>query len=217
MPDRSALLERLQPGPLGTPPFLLRNSIGRHSGGVLPVLFVSGPSGAGKSTTARAWADVQTVPTACIDVDALRFLVRSGRARPDIGWNDEAAVQWESACRIAASAAAIHCNNGARVVIEVFAPPAPAGTPGLPAWDELLTGLDVVVVHLMPDVETCLRHNSERAGEARLDPAAIRKNHNAYAWCIDATQPANVIDTTGMSVKRVVEALDAVLARERFD
>ncbi len=182
--------------------------MGRVSG----VLFLTGPCGAGKSTTARAWADAQTVPTVCIDVDALRLLVRTGRARPELEWDSEASRQWESACRIAVAAAAIHRANGAQVVIEVYAPPAPPGTPGLPSWDELLIDLEAVVVHLMPSLDACLARNAERTGEARIDRLAVRRNYEDYAWCIDATKPANVIDTTNLSVSEVVESLGAVQA-----
>lgn len=151
------------------------------------------------------------MPTAVIDMDVLRSFVRSGRARPDVAWDDEAERQWRLAMRQTAGLARSYIEAGFVCVIDVYAPPSEEAD----EWDELLDGVEVAKVYLSPTYETCARRNNERVGERRLDESALRHNFDTHSWCLEQRQPAATIDNTALTIEETVEAIDRLLTGSR--
>jgi adenylylsulfate kinase-like enzyme len=175
------------------------------------VLVLTGPSGSGKSTTARAWADAQPVPTACINLDEVRWFVRAGRARPDKEWGDDAERQWMLAVRLCSQMARTYVEHGMRCVIDVYAPPMTQLDP----WTKELVGLDVRSVYLLPPFAVCQARNGERVGEGQLDEEPLARNYEEFAWCVEQKQPEHVIDNAGMSIAEAVQAVERAIATSR--
>lgn len=168
------------------------------------VLLLTGPSGAGKSTVARAWADSRHAPTAWIDMDAIRSLVRSGRSRPEVAWDAEAVHQWRLAIRQSALLARTFSDADITSVIDVYAPPSREPN----EWDRELDGLDVRTVHLFPSFETCRERDRGRVDP--LDESTHRRNYDDYSWSLDDARPGKVITNDSLSIT------DTVLAIERL-
>jgi adenylylsulfate kinase-like enzyme len=174
-----------------------------------PVLLLSGPSGSGKSTTARPWADTRTETTAWIDCDAVRGFIRAGYARPDVSFDDEAERQWMLAARLSAQMARAYIGEGFRCVLDVYAPPMEEPD----VWDQQLVDLTVVRVHLLPTLDVCRQRNAQRSGWARLADEALDGNYSGYAWCVDHSSSAHVIDNTELSIEDTVTAVEQIVTR----
>lgn len=170
------------------------------------VLLLSGPSGSGKSTAALAWADSRLQPSAAIDMDVVRHFMRVGRARPDDGWDTEAARQWHCAMVQTAMVARSHLEDGLLCVVDAYAPPSESEE-----WDRLLSGLDIRKVHLDPSYEECRRRNGHRRGDGRLGEDALRHNFETHPWCLEQRRPTAVIDNTTLSVVETVAEIDRLL------
>ena len=169
------------------------------------VLLLTGPSGAGKSTIARAWAESRPATTACIDMDAIRALVRSGRSRPDFAWDEEADRQWRLAIRQSAVLARTFIEADIASVIDVYAPPTREPND----WDRELAGLDVRTVHLFPAFETCRERDRGRA--APLHENTHRRNYDDYAWSIDNARPKSIVTNDSLTVAETVRVIDGLI------
>jgi adenylylsulfate kinase-like enzyme len=92
------------------------------------VVFFTGPPAAGKSTIAAAWASSRATPTAHIDHDQARFLLRSGYvsrtdAHADPALREAGERQWLLAAAVCESMAATYVAWGVDVAVSAFRPP----------------------------------------------------------------------------------------------
>lgn len=169
-------------------------------------VLLTGPAGSGKSTAAAAWAAQGTEPRALLDVDELRALIKAGFAHPEHGWTDETERQWTIGTNLCAAIARVYKANGISAIIDVYAPPWP-GDP----WSTLIDELDGTVVTLLPTVEVGLARNTARARQPFLLDADLRANYHGFAECVALHPPDHLIDTSTLTVDKVVDHIQAIL------
>ena len=169
------------------------------------MLLLSGPAAAGKTTVARAWADLQPGMAAMVSHDAVRDWIRPARDSSS-PWDENAAQRWALAARMAAAAAAACLHSGIAVVLDVYAPPALVPGDAVD-WRHMLTGMPMIEVYLLPTFTACQARNAGRSVADRMALAALRQNYADFEWCVAATKPRNVLDTTSLTVQETVSTL----------
>jgi adenylylsulfate kinase-like enzyme len=172
-------------------------------------LLLSGPAAAGKTTVACAWADIRPEMTAVVCHDAVREWIKPPQSRTG-AWDDDAERRWTLAARMAAAAAAASIHGGIAVVLDVYAPPVPVPGDAID-WRHVLTGLPMIEVYLLPTFAACQERNAGRGAADRMTVAALRQNYADFEWCVTATKPRNVLDSTSMTVQETVSAVTEIV------
>ncbi len=177
------------------------------------VVFFTGPTGAGKSTVAAAWAASRSIPTAQVDHDQARFLLRSGyisrtaaHANPSL--REQADRQWLLAAAVCESIAATYIAWGCDIAVSAF---RPAGH-WKGCWAQL-DRMDPLIIVLLPTVETLLARDAQRTGRSHTGEASVRRAlmYDWEAWRKE--HRAYVIDNSQLSVEHVVVLVEDEIGR----
>jgi chloramphenicol 3-O-phosphotransferase len=175
------------------------------------VVFFTGPAAAGKSTVAAAWAASRATPTAHIDHDQARFLIRGGyvsrsAAHVDPSLREEAERQWLLAAAVCESMAATYVAWQTDMAVSAFRPPG--------RWKgcwEQLDALDPLIVVLLAPVEVLIARDAQRSGRQHVGEASVRRGLT-YDWDAWHDDPrALVIDSGGLCVADAVVAVEAAV------
>lgn len=145
-----------------------------------------------------------------ISHDAVREWIRPAR-NPTRPCDENAKRRWTLAARMAAAAVAASIDGGIVAVLDVYAPPVPVPGDAVD-WRHMLTGLPVIEVYLLPSFEACQARNAGRGAADRMALAALRQNYADFEWCVTATKPRNVLDTTSMTVQETVSAVTKIVS-----
>ena len=62
-----------------------------------------------------------------------------------------------------------------------------------------------------PTFAACQARNAGRGVTDRMVPAALRHHYADFEWCVAATKPRNVLDTTSMTVQETVSVLTEIV------
>ncbi len=177
------------------------------------VVFFTGPTGAGKSTVAAAWAASRSIPTAQVDHDQARFLLRSGyisrtaaHANPSL--REQADRQWLLAAAVCESIAATYIAWGCDIAVSAFRPPGHWNG----CWAQL-DRMDPLIIVLLPTVETLLARDAQRTGRSHTGEASVRRalGYDWAAWRKE--HRAYVIDNSQLSVEHVVVLVEDEIGR----
>jgi len=141
--------------------------------------------------------------------DAVRDWIRPARDS-NSPWDENAAQRWALAARMAAAAAAACLHGGIAVVLDVYAPPALVPGDAVD-WRLMLTGMPMIEVYLLPTFSACQARNAGRSVADRMALAALRQNYADFEWCVAATKPRNVLDTTSLTVQETVSTLNELV------
>ncbi len=172
------------------------------------VLLITGPAGAGKTATASAWATARVQPTMQFSLDGARQFMKSGRAVPQDGWNDECQWQYELAREACAGLARLYVSRGLSCAIDdAIFPEWEAVT--YEGWAKALEGLPHTMVVLMADLETLAQRNLERDSHVLRQDTVELLHRMMLPWRDQTRFP--VIDTSSMTVDETVAAVDQVL------
>jgi chloramphenicol 3-O-phosphotransferase len=186
------------------------NAMMPHSG---QVVFFTGPAAAGKSTVAAAWAASRSTPTAHVDHDQARFLVRGGyisrsAAHADPSLRERADQQWLLAAAVCEAMATTYSAWGFDIAVSAFRPPGHWKE----CWEQLDTMRPIIIV-LLPALEVLLARDAQREGRSHVGEAGVRRGlgYDWDAWRADAR--ACVIDNSELSVEQVVGLVEAEVVR----
>jgi len=182
-------------------------------------LVITGSPCSGKSTAAAALAGnpdpTAGPPTALVDLDAVRYQVKSGFRLPMavIPPPEETLVQWQMAVDICGDMVRRYATAGYICVVDAPGIYVDGGVPWEPythaAWRQALSDVEWRLVVLQPDVELVCERAIARAGMRQPPEGILRAIHAAMEpW--RAVQGVTVIDNTDMTVDETVAALDAV-------
>jgi hypothetical protein len=174
-------------------------------------VLLTGPAGSGKSTAASLWASQGNVPRACIDVDALRLLIRAGAALPEDGWTRETQRQWNVGTDLCVAMARVYGRHDIDCIIDVYAPPTSAPAEG---WTDITAELQLRRVILFPSMEVCMERNRRRDRRPLIGEADMRRNYEDFEWCLRRTRPDHVIDNSDLTLEQTVAAIEAELAQD---
>lgn len=166
------------------------------------LLLVTGPAGAGKSKFAGAWAKSRAHPCARISPDQLWTFIKSGRADPVDGWNEETRRQHEIVLDGAAALVTRFLESSISVVVDdVVFPDWPES--GLEAWSKRLPGIDLNMVVLMPSWDEVVQRNACRTGRDNLpEHMLLRIYEDMQRWRQQTEFP--VIDNGALTVEETV-------------
>jgi len=170
------------------------------------ILILSGPPGAGKTTVARAMAKASEGPAVHMHTDDFYTAIRKGFILP---WLPESHEQNTTVARAIAAAATAYAVGGYAVMLDGIVGPwfldiyrQAAGPVGV--------AIDFVV--LRPDGPTAVA----RARDREDAPIADYPLNMIEGFAdLDPYEP-HVIDTTGLSVDQVIDAIRDGQAQSRF-
>ena len=170
---------------------------------------ITGPPCAGKSTIAAALAADREEPTALVDLDAVRWQVRSGFLNPmaEIPPGDAALAQWQVAVDICGDMARRYRDVGYACVVD--APGIyPDGSIGwapyqLATWQRALDGVPWKLAVLLPSVEVVCERAAARAGFREPPAPILRAIHGLMEQWRDV-EGVTVVDATGLDVDETV-------------
>ena len=164
----------------------------------MTVICLTGAPGAGKSTIGSLLAE-RGAAGVHVQVDFFRKQVRAGYASPH-HWDDEVERQYHLARRAAAATVRIYAEVGFVVVVDDIIP-----IEVVPAWQDLLAGLDPLFVLLAPPLEVALDRNRARSVWT-VDPAIVRSLHESLARAAD--RPGwLVLDTAQLDLEAAVDLI----------
>jgi hypothetical protein len=178
------------------------------------LVFFTGPSGAGKSATAAAFVAARPTPTAFIESDQIRGIVRLGTFSAvnasETREHGRVGEYFHLGARACAALVRTYLADGIDCVVNSlrgFAPPPPwAGE-----WDEL-DELDPLFVVLFPSLDSCITRAAGRARSGETAPD-VAKSHG-FDWLAWSTHPrAHIIDTSEMTLDQVVVAVTQLVDR----
>ena len=69
----------------------------------------------------------------------------------------------------------------------------------------------MIEVYLLPTFAACEARNAGRSAADRMTLAALRQNYADFEWCVTATKPRNVLDSTSMTVQQTVSAVTEIV------
>jgi predicted kinase len=174
------------------------------------IVIVSGPPGAGKSSIARRLATGSAEPRAVhLHTDDFYAYIKKGFVAP---WRSESQAQNITVMEALAGASATYARDGYEVIAD--------GIVGPWFFDPWLKAaaahdLDLRYVVLMPDEATALARGTARTEPgAMTDPTVISTMWSHFRAF--ASDPANVLDTTGQSLEETLAAVRAGLAAGEF-
>ncbi len=130
----------------------------------------------------------------------------NGYVAPATDWGPEAERQWWLAAESCCLLARAYVREGVRVAIDAYRPPVPGDQ-----WDDLLAGVDVHHVALLPSLAVCTARNNRRNGDARLSDEALARNYSNFQWCLERNPVALILDNESISVDDSAHAIDAHL------
>ena len=189
----------------------------------IPTLVLTGTPCAGKSTAAAALvtadADDPTAgpPTALVDLDGIRYQVKSGYRLPMeiIPPPDETLVQWQVAVDICGDMARRYAAARYTCVVDAPGIYVDDAIPWEPythaAWRRALDGVDWRLVVLQPDIELVCERAVAREGVRQPPEGILRAIHAAMESWRDV-DGVTVLDTTTLTVAETVAALEDVRA-----
>jgi predicted kinase len=173
------------------------------------LLMITGPAGAGKSTAAREWAYSRNTGCAQLSLDMFRELVKSGYEDPRLGWNDETQRQLDLARSNMAAATINYLGSGFQVVIDDAVFPDWESV-SLDGWREILPGITIDLVVLMPDWNVVLERNREREQERLVPEDVLRQIYDDMSgW--RGSPGVSVIDNSTMTVREVVGEIERLV------
>jgi hypothetical protein len=182
-------------------------------------LVLTGSPCAGKSTAALALAGspdpTEGPPTALVDLDAVRYQVKSGFRLPMavIPPPEETLEQWQVAVDICGDMVRRYAAADYTCVVDAPGIYVDGGVPWEPythaAWRRALDGVDWRLVVLQPDVETVCERARARQGIRQPPEAILRAIHAAMEPWRDV-DGVTVLDNTNMTVGDTVAALETL-------
>jgi predicted kinase len=174
------------------------------------IVSVSGPPGAGKSSIARRLATGSAEPRAVhLHTDDFYAYIKKGFVAP---WRPESQSQNITVMNALAGAAATYAKDGYEVVADGI-----VGPWFFDPWRAAATAhdLDLRYILLMPDEATAVARGTARTEPgAMTDETVIRTMWGHFTTF--ASDPANVLDTTGQSVEETYAAVQTGLAAGAF-
>jgi chloramphenicol 3-O-phosphotransferase len=187
-----------------------------------PTLVLTGSPCAGKSTVARALAaspdPTEGPPTALVDLDGVRYQVKSGFRLPMavIPPPDDTLVQWQLAVDICGDMARRYAKASYTCVVDAPGIYVDGGVPWEPythaAWRRALSGVEWMLVVLQPDVELICERAVQRQGVRQPPEAILRAIHAAMEGWRDVAG-VTVLDTTTLTVEETAAALEELRDR----
>lgn len=165
------------------------------------ILLVTGPAGAGKTTACRLLAETGEGTWAFVAQDDIRQFVKAGYMRGELDWTEETHRQWNVSTNILGKIAREYQAQGINCVIECFAPIGRYSQ-----WVDAFHGVDYTLIILMTDVDTAIKRNAMRRGEARLRDDQIREFHGWFEGFHKISE-AHFIDTTTSSPKTIAQSM----------
>lgn len=176
-------------------------------------LLITGPAGAGKSAAADHWATRQTHPTAHIDVDDVRELLKSGLADPRDGWSPATARQYTIARANCADMARRYVAEGITCVITDAIFPLWESV-NYTGWSEALGETPHEMIVLLPSYEAVAARNARRHGRRLLAPAMLATIYEMMLpWREQQRFP--VIDTSSLSIAETAQAITETCALQQ--
>ena len=187
-----------------------------------PTLVLTGCPCAGKSTAAAAITSspdpTEGPPTALVDLDNVRFQVKSGFQLPMAVIPPPEAVQrqWQLAVDICGDMARRYADADYTCVVDAPGIYVDGGVPWEPythaAWRRALDGVEWRLVVLQPDVELVCERAVARQGVRQPPEGILRAIHAAMeAW--RGVDGVTVVDNSDLSVEETVAVLDEIRAR----
>ena len=188
----------------------------------LPTLVLTGTPCAGKSTVAAALAGgpdpTEGEPTALVDLDNIRYQVKSGFELPMavIPPPDSMLRQWQVAVDICGDMARRYAAADYTCIVDAPGIYVDGGVPWEPythaAWRSALGGVDWRLVVLQPDIELICERAEARQGVRQPPEGILRAIHGAMeAW--REVDGVTVLDNTALSVEETVAELRAIRDR----
>lgn len=184
-----------------------------------PALVITGTPCSGKSTAAAALAGgpdpTAGPPTALVDLDGVRYQVKSGFRLPmaAIPPPEETLVQWQVAVDICGDMTRRYQAAGYTCVVDAPGIYIDGGVPWEPythaAWRRALEGAAWRLVVLQPDVELVCERAIARQGQRQPPESILRAIHAAMEpW--REVDGVTVIDNTHLTVEQTVAELRAL-------
>ena len=178
------------------------------------LIFFTGPSGAGKTATAAAYVASRRTPTAFIEADAIRGIVRLGPFSavnaPENQHGGRFGEYFRLGGRACAALAATYLDAGIDCVVNSLrghAPPPPYEG----EWDEL-DRFDPFFIVLFPSLDTCIQRATGRGRTVEV-PRDVAVSHG-FDWSAWIEHPrARILDTTDMALDEVVDAVSRLVDR----
>jgi len=174
------------------------------------IVIVSGPPGAGKSSIARRLAAGSAEPRAVhLHTDDFYAYIKKGFVAP---WRPESQSQNITVMNALAGAAATYAKDGYEVVADGI-----VGPWFFDPWRAAAAthDLDLRYILLMPDEATAVARGTARTEPGAMTDAAVIRTMWGH-FTTFASDPANVLDTTGQSVEETFAAVQDGLAAGRF-
>ena len=187
-----------------------------------PTLVLTGSPCAGKSTAAAALTSnpdpTAGPPTALVDLDNVRYQVKSGFRLPMavIPPPAETNVQWQLAVDICGDMARRYSAVDYTCVVDAPGIYVDGGVPWEPythaAWRRALDGVDWRLVVLQPDVELVCERARAREGMRQPPEDILRAIHAAMeGW--RGVHGVTVLDNSELTVEETVAALEEIRSR----
>lgn len=143
------------------------------------ILLLTGPAGAGKSTTSRAFLEEAQGEWAYINQDDIRQLMKAGYSSADgyeSEWSVQTKKQWGVSIPLCCDMVRRYNEFGINCLVDFNASPT-----GFREWEKYLTGLNYVLVVLLPDEHTVLSRNRNRDERSKLKDRKIQQNYHKLA------------------------------------